>query len=135
MEEMMTVKFFNAYCFTILLFGLPEVYADDASKGKDVFVTNCIGCHAFSCNKEGPSLGGLFGRKAGSADGYKLYSDGLNNYGVVWDENTLDVFLKDPSSIVFGSMAQFGKIDDAEQRHQLIAFLKTEDPTINLCPQ
>jgi len=128
----MTVKLFNAYCFAILLFGLPEGYADDAGKGKVVFVTNCIACYAFSCNKEGPSL---FGRKAGSADGYKLYSNGLKNYDVVWDENTLDVFLKDPSGIVLGSMAQFGKIDDAEQRHQLIAFIKTEDPTINLCPQ
>ena len=85
----MTVKTLNAYCFALLLFGLPEGWADDASKGKDIFVTNCIACHAFSCNKEGPSLGGLFGRKAGSADGYKLYSEGLKNYGVVWDENTL----------------------------------------------
>ena len=131
----MTVKFIYAYCFAILLFGLPEGYADDVSEGKDFFVANCMGCHAFSCNKEGPSLGGLFGRKAGSENYYDGYSDGLKNYDVVWDENTLDVFLKDPSGIVLGTMAQFGKIDDAEQRHQLIAFLKTEDPTINICPQ
>ena len=122
----MTVKTLNAYCFAILLFGLPEGWADDASKGKDVFVTNCIACHAFSCNKEGPSLGGLFGRKAGSADGYKLYSEGLRNYGVVWDENTLNVFLKDPSGIVLGSMAQFGKIDDAEQRPLIALFRRSE---------
>ena len=130
----MKVKFVNTYCFVILLFGVPEGYADDASKGKDIFITNCIACHSFSCNKEGPSLGGLFGRKAGSENSYDGYSDGLKNYDVVWDENTLDVFFKDPSSIVLGSMAQFGKIDDADQRLQLIAFLKTEDPTINLCP-
>jgi len=32
-------------------------------------------------------------------------------------------------------MAQTGKIDDAVQRQEVIAFLKTEDPSINLCPQ
>jgi len=32
-------------------------------------------------------------------------------------------------------MAKSGKIDDALQRQEVIAFLKTEDPTINLCPQ
>jgi cytochrome c len=134
MEETMKVKIINAYCFAILLFGVPEGYADDVSEGKDFFVANCMGCHAFSCNKEGPSLGGLFGRKSGSEKSYDGYSDGLKNYDVVWDENTLDEFLKDPSSIVLGSMAQFGKIDDADQRLQLIAFLKSEDPSINLCP-
>ena len=129
----MKVKFISAYYLAILLLGVSEGYADDVSKGKGIFITNCIGCHAFSCNKEGPSLGGLFGRKAGSEKSYDGYSDGLKNYDVVWDENTLDVFFKDPSSIVLGTMAQFGKIDNAEQRQQLIAFLKTEDPTINLC--
>jgi len=32
-------------------------------------------------------------------------------------------------------MADNGKIEDAAQRQKLIAFLKTEDPTVNLCPQ
>ena len=97
---------------------------------------HCIGCHAFACNKEGPSLGGLFGRKAGSAKGYETYySDKLKNYDVVWDENTLDVWFTDPGKIVTSVMAKSGKIDDAVQRQEVIAFLKTEDPTINLCPQ
>jgi cytochrome c len=130
----MQYKYLYAYFFAILLFSLPRVYADEVSKGRDYFIGNCIGCHAFACNKEGPSLGGLFGRKAGTAEGHNLYSDGLKNYDVVWDEKTLDEFFKDPSKVVLGSMAQFGKIDDAEQRKQVIAFLKTEDPSVNLCP-
>jgi hypothetical protein len=32
-------------------------------------------------------------------------------------------------------MAVQGKIEDAAQRQKLIAFLKMEDPTVNLCPQ
>jgi cytochrome c2 len=124
------------YCFAIFLFSFPEGYADEVSNGRDYFIGNCIGCHAFACNKVGPSLGGLFGRKAGSAEGYeKYYSDELKNYGAVWDKNTLDVWFTDPGRIVTTVMATEGKIDDAEQRQEIIAFLKTEDPTINICPQ
>ncbi len=51
---------------SLLLFILPEANAQDASKGRDIFIVRCLGCHAFTCNKEGPRLGGLFGRKAAS---------------------------------------------------------------------
>jgi cytochrome c2 len=136
MEETIRLKVLNAFLLSILLFSLPEVYSIDVSKGRDYFIGHCIGCHAFACNKEGPSLGGLFGRKAGSAEGYEAYySDELKNYGVVWDENTLDVWFTDPGKIVVSVMAKSGKIDDVVQRQEVIAFLKTEDPTINLCPQ
>ena len=132
----MRFKVLNAFILSILLFSLSELYAVDVNKGRDYFIGHCIGCHAFACNKEGPSLGGLFGRKAGTAEGYEAYySDELKNYGVVWDENTLDEWFTDPGRIVVSVMAQYGKIDDAVQRQELIAFLKTEDPTINLCPQ
>ncbi len=132
----MRLKVINAFLISILLFSLSGVYAIDVSKGRDYFIVHCIGCHAFACNKEGPSLGGLFGRKAGSAKGYETYySDELKNYDVVWDEKTLDVWFTDPGRIVVSVMAKSGKIDDAVQRQEVIAFLKTEDPTINLCPQ
>jgi hypothetical protein len=32
-------------------------------------------------------------------------------------------------------MAYDGKIEDPAERRQIIAFLATEDPTVNLCPQ
>ncbi len=132
----MRLKVLNAFLLSILLFSLSGVYAIDVSKGRDYFIGHCIGCHAFACNKEGPSLGGLFGRKAGSAEGYEAYySDELKNYGVVWDENTLDVWFTDPGRIVVSVMAKSGTIDDAVQRQEVIAFLKTEDPTFNLCSQ
>ena len=132
----MKLRVLTKSLFIILLFSLSDARADDVSNGRDYFIGHCIGCHAFTCNKEGPSLGGLFGRKAGSAKGYEAYySDELKNYGVVWDENTLDVWFTDPGRIVVSVMAKSGKIDDAVQRQEVIAFLKTEDPSINLCPQ
>ena len=122
--------------FSLLLFSLPEANAQDVSEGRDIFIRQCLSCHAFTCNKEGPRLGGLLGRKAASVEDYGYYSQDLMNSGIVWTEKTLDAWFEDPGKVTpTGTMARRGKIDDAEQRQHLIAFLKTEDPTVNLCPQ
>ena len=122
--------------FSLLLFSLPEASAQDVSKGRDFFIVQCLGCHAFTCNKEGPKLGGLFGRKAGGVEDYGYYSQSIKDSGLVWTDTSLDAFLEDPGKFAPASaMVENGKIEDAEQRQQLIAFLKTEDPTVNLCPQ
>ncbi len=125
-----------AFSFSLLLFSLPEAYADDISEGRDFFLRNCIACHAFTCNKDGPKLGGLFGRKVATVKDYDGYTQGLKNSEIVWTGATLDNFFENPGKLFPEStMASTGKIDDALQRQQLIAFLKTEDPTVNLCPQ
>ncbi len=124
------------FLITSMFFSLPEVYAADAIEGRDFFIKRCLGCHAFACNKEGPRLGGLFGRKVATAEDYKFYSQGLKNSEIIWTAKTLDNFFTDPGKIFPKSvMAVQGKIEDPAQRQKLIAFLKTEDPTVNLCPQ
>ncbi len=124
------------FAFVSLLVYLPEAYADDASEGRDLFIRQCLGCHAFACNKQGPRLGGLFGRNAGSVEDYGYYSEGLKNNEIVWTEETLDQWFKDPGKIAPQSvMVTNGKVEDPTLRRKLISFLKTEDPTINICPQ
>ena len=124
------------FAFVSLLVNLPGAYADDASEGRDLFIRQCLGCHAFACNKQGPRLGGLFGRKAGSVENYGYYSEGLKNSEIVWTEETLDKWFTDPSKIAPQSvMITNGKVEDPTLRRNLISFLKTEDPTINICPQ
>ncbi len=124
------------FLFSLIFIGPPGVYAADAIDGREFFIKRCLGCHAFSCNKEGPRLGGLFGRKVATVGDYKFYSRGLRNSEIVWTEETLDNFFSDPARIFPKSvMAIQGKIADAAQRQKLIVFLKTEDPTVNLCPQ
>ena len=124
------------FLFSLIFFSLPEVYVADASEGRDFFIKRCLGCHAFSCNKQGPRLGGLFGLKVATVEDYKFYSQGLKNSEIVWTDKTLDNFFKDPGKIFPKSvMAVQGKIEDPAQRQKLISFLKTEDPTVNLCPQ
>lgn len=121
---------------------LVEANADDISKGRDYFLNQCIACHAFSCNRKtdyanSPKLGGLFGRKVGGVEDFPDYSEGFKNSEIIWNDKTLDEFFQDPGKIDPNSlMVENGKIDNAEVRKQIIAFLKTEDPTINLfCPK
>ena len=132
----MRYRFCAAFLISSIYLSLPPAYAGDASEGRNVFIKRCLACHAFSCNKEGPSLGGLFGRKVASVEDYRFYSQGLMNSDIVWTEKTLDNFFTDPGKIFPKSvMADQGNIEDPAQRQNLIAFLKSEDPTVNLCPQ
>ena len=135
-KDTMGLRFCSTFLISLLLFGSPAAYADDASEGRDLFLRQCLGCHAFACNKQGPRLGGLFGRKAASVEDYKGYSQELRNSGIEWSDQTLDSWFTDPGKIVpEGIMAFNGKVEDAVHRRKIIAFLKTEDPTVNICPQ
>ena len=132
----MRIRISAVFSFSLLFFSLPEAFADEISEGRDFFITRCLGCHAFACNREGPRLGGLFGRKVATVEDYKFYSQGLKNSDIVWTGATLDNFFSNPGNLFPEStMATNGKIEDAAQRRSLIAFLETEDPTVNLCPQ
>jgi len=74
--------------------------------------------------------------EAGVVEDYGYYSEGLKNSDIVWSEETLDAWLEDPGKIAPQSvMIIYGKVEDPPVRRKLIAFLKTEDPTINICPQ
>ena len=56
-------------------------------------------CHAIDRNKIGPMLGGVVGRKAGSAAGYH-YSVALKGAGLVWSMDKLDRWLADPRTFI-----------------------------------
>ena len=60
--------------------------AQDAANGEKVFA-QCRACHQVgptAKNAVGPVLNGLFGRKAGSVEGYS-YSPVNKNSGLTWD--------------------------------------------------
>ncbi len=109
--------------------------ADDlVIKGEQLFKKNCATCHAMpSENKHmfGPSLHGVVGRNSGTAPGY-AYSDAMKSIKVVWTENNLGDYLKNPDQYVehitysgrhFIKMAFQGFADEAD-RKAVIAFLK-----------
>ena len=72
----------------------------------------------------GPSLAGVWGRKAGSLKSFDRYSPALKSSGIVWDEKSLDPWLKSPQKLVPENRMIFSGIAEARDRADVIAFLK-----------
>ncbi|WP_247314861.1 MULTISPECIES: hypothetical protein [unclassified Bradyrhizobium] len=72
----------------------------------------------------GPSLAGVWGRKAGSLQSLERYSDALKSSGIIWDDRSLDAWLTDPDRMVPGNEMPFNGIKDGRARADLLAFLK-----------
>lgn len=96
--------------------------APDPVHGQALFNERCTACHALDHNKIGPMLGGVVGRAAGSAAGYK-YSAALKNAGLTWSEDKLDQWLADPKKMVPGVRMPV-RVLDAPSRHDIIAYLQ-----------
>lgn len=98
--------------------------AGDAAQGAQIF-RNCAACHSLEpgMNMTGPSLAGIFGRKAGSLASFHRYSDALKRSGLVWDERTLDAWIRNPAAVVPGNEMAFPGIPNAAARANLIAYL------------
>ena len=100
----------------------------DAQRGAKAFQA-CIACHTMEPgrNLTGPSLANLFGRKAGTVPNFQRYSDALQRSGVIWNEQTLDAWLKEPEKFIPGNDMAFPGIKDDATRRNLIAYLKAAD--------
>ncbi|HXV23008.1 MAG TPA: c-type cytochrome [Alphaproteobacteria bacterium] len=75
----------------------------DSAKGERLFRA-CAACHTTEPGRHltGPSLAGVFGRTAGTEEGFRRYSDALKSADLVWDETTLDAWLANPRALVPG---------------------------------
>lgn len=93
------------------------------ARGEQVYA-RCAGCHSIEGNRTGPQHCGLFGRRAGTAPGYDSYSKAMRASGFVWDEKSLNVFLKDPMKVVPGTAMGYAGVKDDGERADLIAWLK-----------
>lgn len=97
----------------------------DASRGQQDFRA-CAACHSLELdrNMTGPSLAGLWGRKAGTLPSFDRYSDALKSSGIVWNDDTLDRWITDPQRMVPDNAMPFEGIKDSGARADLLAFLK-----------
>jgi cytochrome c len=95
----------------------------DAAKGETSF-GKCIACHSVEPghNGLGPSLHGVVGRKAGSADGY-IYSEANKASGLTWTGDELFTYLKNPRAVVPGTKMSFAGLPDPQDRADVIAYL------------
>jgi cytochrome c len=104
---------------------LPAHGEGDAARGQRVFAA-CAACHSLEPNRNmtGPSLAELWSRKAGSLPSFPRYSPALKSAGIVWDDKTLDDWIKDPQHLVPDNDMTFQGVKNDQQRADLLAFLK-----------
>jgi cytochrome c len=99
--------------------------ATPTARGRLLFL-KCASCHDISqapSPKIGPNLYGVFGRKAGGLPDYN-YSAAMKSQAFIWNEETLDRWLKKPSALVPGTAMAFAGIDETSDREALIAYLR-----------
>jgi cytochrome c len=97
----------------------------DPENGAQVFRV-CAPCHTLvpGEHRTGPSLAGVWRRKAGTAPGFSRYSPALRSAGVVWHAQTLDGWLADPKRFIPGNRMIFPGLPDEQARADLIAWLE-----------
>jgi cytochrome c len=101
-----------------------------------LFRVKCGACHSFACNRQGPKLEGVFGRTAGGVADFQQYTAELKGSKIVWTDETLDAYLLDPDKLVPGTtMAAWGRVENASDRKALIAYMRREDRSADLCPR
>ncbi len=111
-----------------LIATLPAPYnAADLDNGKHKFA-QCRACHTTpqgGPNITGPNLWGVFGRKAGSLDGF-TYSEGMKAAGWTWDATQIDKWITNPRAVIPGTKMTFFGIQDPKDRVDVVAYLKSE---------
>lgn len=116
-----------ATAITFLLALNAQSFAADgsATRGQGIFAA-CAACHSLQPdqNMTGPSLAGLWGRKAGTLPSFDRYSPALKSANLIWNDKTLDQWIEDPQHLVPDNQMTFAGIKDGRQRADLLAFLK-----------
>lgn len=96
----------------------------NADAGADTFDRDCTDCHSVSpkqTNRKGPTLFNVFGRRAGTVNGFD-YSARMRASGIVWNASTLNAYLANPQATVPGGKMKKG-VAQPSDRVNLIAFL------------
>lgn len=116
----------------LLAFGTTPGAAEeigDAARGADLFARQCQACHQIgegAKNRVGPQLNKIFGRRAGSVEGF-TYSRSMARMGadgLTWTLETLDAYLANPKALVSGTRMNYRGMPDPEARAALLAYLR-----------
>lgn len=109
----------------LLALGSLPASAADAAHGKELF-QKCAQCHAEGATGDnvGPSLKGVFGRKAAALDDFR-YSAAMRRSGIVWDEQNLKEYISNPQARVRGNRMPFQGFAAPSDVDDIVAYLKT----------
>lgn len=91
--------------------------APDPARGRTLFQRQCSACHQVTAtrNGTGPTLQGVVGRPAASAEGFN-YSPALKASGITWSVEELSTFLADPQGKVRGTRQPIRVTNEADRR-------------------
>ncbi|MDF2689127.1 MAG: cytochrome [Microvirga sp.] len=112
----------------LVLVGLGQAQAQDAAAGEKTFA-QCRACHQVGENAKnavGPVLNGLFGRPAGTVEGY-TYSPANKNSGITWDEAVFKEYIQNPRAKIPGTKMVYAGLKDEQRINDLVAYLKQFD--------
>ena len=95
----------------------------DPTRGEARF-QECAACHKLESgiNEVGPSLHGLFMRKAGELADFR-YSPAMKRSGVTWTAETLDKYIADPQAMIPANRMPYAGMANASDRADLVAYL------------
>jgi cytochrome c2 len=112
--------------FVALVSSSVHAQEGDPEAGAKVF-NKCKACHVVDeqKNRVGPYLHGIFGREAGTAEGFK-YSSAMKDSGIVWTDETIAEYVSDPRAMVPGNRMAFPGLKKQEDITNLLAYLHEE---------
>jgi cytochrome c len=108
--------------------GLSLALEGDPIRGEILFKA-CSNCHEVgegAKNKVGPHLDGIFGRTAGSLDGFN-YSGAMKKAGaegLLWSEHSLEEYIAKPRDFIKGNRMSFRGMDNPQDRKDIVAWLQ-----------
>lgn len=99
----------------------------EISNGEKQFARKCSVCHTLSPDgkrRAGPTLFGVFGRMAGTLEGYP-YSKALLDSDIVWNEQTINrLFAEGPDVVTPGTKMPIQRMKNPQDLVDLVTFLK-----------
>jgi cytochrome c len=127
-SEKLPMKHALTMCFALLISSsvFAQSTGNETSLGARVFRA-CAACHSLEKdrNMTGPSLAGIWNRKAGTLASFPRYSNAMKHSGITWDQLSLDGYLKNPSEFMPGNHMTYPGVPDERARSSVIAFLKS----------
>jgi cytochrome c len=96
----------------------------NASRGADLYEAKCGACHSLDSNRIGPKHRGVFGRKSATVPGFH-YTAALKKLNIVWNRQTLDRWLQNPTAMAPGTAMGY-RLMVPQERADVIAYLKRQ---------
>jgi cytochrome c len=106
----------------LLFVSIGTAMAADAEHGKVLF-QGCIACHNKRPDALGPSLRGVYNRKAAALDDFR-YSNAMMRANLVWNDENLHAYISDPQARVKGNRMPFGGLTSATDVDDIVAYLR-----------